>query len=127
MKLTFKQIEPFVQAPDKAARVILIYGPDQGLMTERSKTICHTIVSDLNDPFNVVVFNPDQITSDNAIFFDEAQAQSMMGGQRLILIKQGVDALHTVIKSYLESPSNDTLVVIEAGKFNNAITVTKTM
>jgi DNA polymerase-3 subunit delta len=32
MKLTFKQIEPFVKNPDRAARVILVYGPDQGLI-----------------------------------------------------------------------------------------------
>ena len=115
MKLTFKQIEPFVQNPDKAARVILVYGPDGGLMNERSKIVCHTIVPDLNDPFNVVIFNPEQILADNALFYDEAQAQSMMGGQRLILIRQGADSLHTIIKSYLENPSNDTLVVIEAG------------
>jgi DNA polymerase-3 subunit delta len=115
MKLTFKQIEPFVQNPDKAARVVLVYGPDQGLMSERAKTICHTVVNDLHDPFNVVIFNPDQILSDNALFFDETQAQSMMGGQRLILIRQGADSLHTLIKSYLENASDETLVVIEAG------------
>ena len=115
MKLTFKQIEPFVQNPDKAARVILVYGPDQGLMKERAKTICQTVISDLNDPFNVVIFNPDQILDDNALFYDEAQAQSLMGGNRLIIMRQGADSLHTIIKTYLEAPSMDTLVVIEAG------------
>ena len=42
MKLVFKQIEPFVAAPDPAARVILVYGPDQGLMKERSTRMAKT-------------------------------------------------------------------------------------
>ena len=47
MKLPFKSIEPFVRKPDPQARVILIYGPDNGLMKERSAVIGKTIVADL--------------------------------------------------------------------------------
>lgn len=115
MKLTYKQIEPFVANPDKNARVIVIYGPDQGLVRERSKTIGHTIIQDLQDPFNSVIFTPDKISDDPALFFDEAQAQSLMGGNRLITIREGADSLTSHIKSYLESPSLDTLVIVEAG------------
>ncbi len=115
MKLTFKQIEPFVKTPDPNARVILIYGPDQGLMGERSNTICKHHVPDLNDPFNVVTLTPDKIIADPASFYDEANAQSLMGGNRLILIKNGADSLNVILKEYLENPSQDTLVVVEAG------------
>ena len=115
MKLTFRQIEPFVQSPDPAARVIVVYGPDQGLMTERAKTMCKTIVSDLNDPFNVATLSTDKIIEDPASFYDEANAQSMMGGDRLIIIKNGADSLSTILKEYLEEPSAGTLIVIEAG------------
>jgi DNA polymerase-3 subunit delta len=114
MKLAFKQIEPFVKSPDPKARVILIYGPDQGLMSERSNIICKQIVPDLNDPFNVVTFTPDKITADPAAFYDEANAQSLMGGNRLIIIKNGTDGLNVILKEYLENPSQDTLVVVEA-------------
>ena len=62
MKLTFREIEPFVKKPNPAARVVLIYGPDDGLMRERSKMISQSIVKDLNDPFNVafqpILFSP---------------------------------------------------------------------
>lgn len=115
MKLTFKQIEPFVKNPDPTARVILIYGPDQGLMGERSKIIAKQIVSDLNDPFNVVTLTSEKIASEPSSFYDEAQAQSLMGGNRLIFIKNGADNLNVILKDYLEDPSNDTLVIVEAG------------
>jgi DNA polymerase-3 subunit delta len=114
MKLTFRQIESFVKAPDDAARVILVYGPDQGLIKERSKKMAITVISDLNDPFNVATFTSDKIISEPALFYDEANAQSLMGGNRLIFIKNATDGLSVLLKEYLENPSNETLVIVEA-------------
>jgi len=115
MKLTFRQIDPFLEKPDPKARVILVYGPDQGLMKERSTIICKTAVADLNDPFNVAQFNTEKIIADPVAFFDETQAQSLMGGDRLIIVKEGSDSLSLTIRNYLNNPSDSTLVVIEAG------------
>ncbi|MEM6781533.1 MAG: DNA polymerase III subunit delta [Pseudomonadota bacterium] len=116
MKLTWKQIEPFVKAPNPDARVILVYGPDNGLMRERAKTIGQTIVSDLNDPFNAVTLTSEQLLEDPARLADEAGAISMMGGNRLIRIQDGSDKIAPLIKTYLEEPSADNLVIIEAGE-----------
>jgi len=116
MKLAWKAIEPFVKSPDPKARVILIYGPDNGLMKERSKTIGLTITPDLNDPFNAVTLTGDILAEDSARLSDEAQAMSMMGGARLIKVEGGSDKLTTTIKSYLEEPSPENLVIIEAGE-----------
>ena len=52
MKLKFREIEPFVKHPNPAARVILVYGPDAGLIKERAEIMGKTIAPDLNDPFN---------------------------------------------------------------------------
>lgn len=114
MKLTWKQIDPFLKSPDPKARVILVYGPDNGLMRERCQTIGKTIVNDLDDPFNAISLTADIIHDDPARLNDEAMAMSMMGGARLIKIENGSDKLTTIIKSYLEAPSPENLIVIEA-------------
>ena len=114
MKLSYKQIDPFVKSPDPKARIILVYGPDQGLMKERSKTIAKTAVNDLNDPFNVVIFTAEKLLTDPAAFYDEANAQSLMGGNRLIIVKQGGDSISTLLKDYLDNPSEETLVIVES-------------
>ncbi|MCB9990200.1 MAG: DNA polymerase III subunit delta [Rhodospirillales bacterium] len=116
MKLSWKQIEPFVKSPDPAARVILVYGPDNGLMRERARTMGNTIVADLNDPFNAVTLSGDALLDDPARLADEASAMSMMGGGRLIRIEDGGDKLAPLLKEYLESPSDQNLVIIEAGE-----------
>jgi DNA polymerase III subunit delta len=116
MKLQFRQIEPFVKNPDKAARVILIYGPDDGLMRERSKLVSQTVVKDLNDPFNVAVLSSDILVEDPARLNDEANAISMLGGSRLIRVENASDKITTFIKQYLENPNPESLVVLEAGE-----------
>lgn len=116
MKLGWKDIEPFVKKPDPKARVVLIYGPDDGLMRERAKSISSSVVSDLSDPFNVTVLDSDTVSTDPARLFDEALSMSLMGGARLIRIEDGADKITPVLKDYLQNPSADNLVVIEAGE-----------
>lgn len=116
MKLSWKDIEPFVKKPDPKARVVLIYGPDLGLVRERSVIIGKTIVPDLNDPFNVCTFTSEKILDDKSSLYDEAMAISMMGGARLIRIESANDKLTPILKDYLSNPSLENLVVIEAGE-----------
>ncbi len=116
MKLAFRDIEPFVKKPDPSARVILVYGPDNGLMKERASQMGLTVVSDLADPFNVAHLTADLLADDPARLRDETQAISMMGGDRLIRIEDASDKLTILIKSYLEAPSTGALVILEAGE-----------
>lgn len=118
MKLGWKQIEPFVKKPDAQVRVVLVYGPDDGLMRERAKTIGLTVVKDFSDPFNVSVLSSDTIIADPARLSAEANAMSMMGGKRLVRIEDGRDAIAPMVKDYLSSPNDQALVIIEAGELN---------
>ena len=116
MKVPPRQLESFIKAPDPAARVILIYGPDDGLMRARSKALAGGVVSDLNDPFNVAVLHGPEITTDPARLRDEAHAQSLMGGARVIRVEQAADGLSPAVKAYLEDPATENLVILEAGE-----------
>lgn len=118
MKIQFRDIENFVRAPDKAARVILIYGPDQGLMKERSSIIGKTVVPDLSDPFNVINLSCDGLNDDPARLSDEANAISMMGGDRLIRVDDATDKITSLVKSYLENPSDNALIILHAGELS---------
>ena len=114
MKLSYRDIEPFVKNPNPATRVILVYGPDQGLMKERAKTMGLSVVDDINDPFNAVTLNNEILGDDSARLNDEANAMSMMGGQRLIRVEDASDKLTNTIKAYLEAPNDQALIILEA-------------
>ncbi len=118
MKIQFRQIENFVKSPDKRARAILVYGSDSGLVSERCSMIGRTIVDDLKDPFNVALLDVDKLLEDPARLADEASAISMMGGDRLIRIEGGSDKLTVILKSYLENPSDNALIIVQAGELS---------
>lgn len=115
MKLSYKQIEPFVKKPDPKARAILIYGPDDGLMRERTKIIAKTITEDLNDPFNACFLTGDQIAEEPSKLFDEANAMSMMGGDRVVIIETSVESNAKALGEYLENPSENNLIIVQGG------------
>lgn len=118
MKLSYRDIEPFVKNPSPAARVILVYGPDQGLMRERAQMMGRTVVPDLSDPFNVIRLSADSIHEDPVRLQDEAHAISMMGGNRLISIFDAGDKLTPYVKDYLESPNDFATIILEAGELS---------
>lgn len=125
MKITYRNLESFVKSPDPKARVILVYGPDQGLVSERAAAMGKTVVPDLNDPFNVASLSTDMLAEDEARLSDEAHAISMMGGDRLIKIEDGADKLTKMLKSYLENPSDAALVIIQAGALSTRSSLRK--
>lgn len=117
MKLSFRDIEGFVKKPLPAAIAILIYGPDEGLIRERATIMGKTVVSDLNDPFNVTEFKGEALIEDPARLMDEAQSQSLMGGRRLVRIREGSDKITATVKAFLKNPPpTGNLILIEAGE-----------
>lgn len=116
MKLAFRDIEPFLKNPAPHVRAVLVYGPDQGLVRERAAILGKKIVADLNDPFNAAHLTGEVIDSDPARFFDEVNAQSLMGGTRLVRITDPGAKFSVALKDWLKSdPSDGTFVVIEGG------------
>jgi DNA polymerase-3 subunit delta len=125
MKLTARNIDGFIKTPDPAARVILVYGPDNGLMRERAAALALTIVKDIADPFNVAALSTDILLDDPARLADEAGAISMMGGDRVIRVENAGDKLTPLIKTYLANPSPTTLVILEASELTTKSSLRK--
>jgi len=119
MKITNAKIEGFLRAPDPAARAILVFGPDEGLVRERAQRLAKTKVDDLNDPFRVVEITGADLKNDPARLADEAASMSFGGGSRVVRIRQAGDASAPACKSFLEldTPA-DALVVMDAGDLN---------
>jgi DNA polymerase-3 subunit delta len=119
MKIAGGQIEAFLRAPDPTLRAILVFGPDEGLVRERSQRLAKLILDDLSDPFRVVEFTGAQLKDDPARLPDEAAAISFGGGRRVVRIRQAADACEPACKSFLEldTPA-DALVVLDAGDLN---------
>ncbi len=116
MKLAFRDIEPFLKKLNPAMRAVLVYGPDSGLVQERAAILAKQVVADLDDPFNAAHLTGDVIAADEARLADEANAQSLMGGKRLVRITSAGNELAVPLKAYLKgTPNPECVLIIEAG------------
>jgi DNA polymerase-3 subunit delta len=115
MKLQGVAIERFLSRPDPAIRAVVVYGPDEGLVRERTHRLGHHVVADMNDPFRVAVLTAEALAADPSLLADEASSLSLMGGRRLIRVRDGSDKITRAMTALLGAPSGDSLTVVEAG------------
>lgn len=117
MKLAFRDIEPFVKKPNPKVLAVLIYGPDEGLVRERMDILTRHIVSDPNDPFNVMDIEGGHLSDDPARLLDEAKSISMLGGRRVIRLRSAGDSAAKACESLLKDLNEgDNMVLVEAGE-----------
>ena len=115
MKLTGAKAEAFLRAPDPAIRVILVFGPDNGLVRERVTRLVKGVVTDVNDPFRVAELTPAILKDDPARLADEAAAMALTGGRRVVVVRDAGDSVSSLFQGFLANPMGDALVVVEAG------------
>ncbi|MBS1094409.1 DNA polymerase III subunit delta [Gluconobacter wancherniae] len=90
-------------------RAILLYGEDSGLIRERASRAVGLVAGALDDPFRVAQL--DRETHER--LEEEATAFSLMGGRRVVWVRDAQDSLTASLTRSLETET-DTLIVIEA-------------
>ena len=113
--LKTSDIDSFVARPDPARAVVLVFGPDAGLVSERVDAIIRASVDDTNDPFSLVRLDGDTLASDPARLIDEATTVPLFGGRRAIRVRAGSRNIVPAVEGVLTAPLRDCRVVIEAG------------
>lgn len=110
------EVDRFIERPDAAFRVILLYGPDIGLVTERAQILAKNTGVDLKDPFSTIRLNADDVADDKSRLADEAFTIGMFGGERLIRVSGTTRRnLADAVKPVLENPPQDAWIIVEAG------------
>ncbi|EKV32188.1 DNA polymerase III delta subunit [Caenispirillum salinarum AK4] len=115
MKLTGGRIEAFVARPDPKVRVVLVYGPDTGLVRERVDKLTRAVVDDPSDPFRVADLTAATLKEDPSRLADEAAAMALTGGRRVVRLRDAADAVTARVKPFIEDPKGDSLVILQAG------------
>lgn len=110
------EVDAYLKKPNEAHRVILLYGPDAGLVSERAAILSKASGADLDDPFSTIVLDAEDAAADPQRLADEAHTVSMFGGNRLVRIKGSTQKnLANAVQPVLDQPPIDALVIIEAG------------
>src|SRR3954465_4162263 len=113
--LKTSEADSFVVRPDPAQAVVLVFGQDAGLVSERVDAIVRASVDDPTDPFSLVRLDGDTIASDPARLVDEATTGPLFGGGPASPGRAGSRNIVTSVEAVLAAPLHDCRVVIEAG------------
>jgi DNA polymerase-3 subunit delta len=111
-----KDIDSFLVRPDPARPIILLYGPDAGLVRERADALMTSAVDDPNDPFSLVRLDGDDLATEPSRLVDEAMTVPLFGGRRAIRIKAGSRSFASGVDVLANSTIQDCRIVIEAGE-----------
>lgn len=119
------QIDKFLKRPDDSLRVVLVYGSNEGLIAEYVKSFTKAICEDVNDPFRVACLNGADVNADVGNLFGEYGSQSLMGGRRVIVIRDADNNLTKNLKSLLDTVRSDSLLIISSGSLNKKSSLVK--
>ncbi len=107
MKLFPAQIQGFLRNPGPV-RVVLLFGDDAGMIRDRADGLVRLIAGTLDDPFRVAELPRDQVRD----LANEAASQSLMGGRRVIRVRDVTDAAADAVQAVLKTAA-PALVVLE--------------
>lgn len=115
MKLAPRQIEGFLRRPPAEIRLVLVFGPDAGLVRERVDRLAKGVVDNLSDPFRVADFSASALSVDPARIANEAAQLALIGGRRVVVVRDATNGVADAVATFLDDPVGDALVLIEAG------------
>lgn len=115
--LKTSEADGFIANPDPARPVILIYGPDAGLVRERAETLVRSSVDDMADPFSLVRLEADDLSGNPGRLVEEALTVPLFGGRRAIWLRaSGRVNPAPAVEALLGETLKECRVVIEAGE-----------
>jgi len=111
------EVDRFIADPDSSFPLVLLYGPDRGLVSERAASFAKATGVALEDPFSTIRLEAAEIDADPARLGDEARTLSLFGGKRLIWLRGAISQKGVVeaVKWLIAAPPQQTIVLIEAG------------
>src|ERR1700761_1157534 len=109
------EADAFVARPDPARPVVLVFGPDAGLVSERANALIKSAVDDPNDPFALARLEGEELAAEPSRLVEEAQTVPLFGGKRAVWVKAGSRNIASAVEALLGLRDNECRVVIEAG------------
>ena len=116
-QLKAHEAESWLAKPRPDFPVVLIYGPDRGLVSERASRFAQATGIALDDAFSVSRMDGGEVDRDPGRLLEEAQTIPMFGGRRLIWLRNAGASkqLAEAVRSLCQKPPPETILLVEAG------------
>lgn len=109
------QAAGFLSKPDPKIRCVLLFGPDAGLVSERSQKLAQLLAKRENPPGEVVRMDDADLESDPDRLNIELLTVPMFGGAKIVRASAGRRLNAGLVKPLLEGAALPGALIIEAG------------
>jgi len=112
------EVDSWLARPNPQIAIVLLYGPDRGLVAERARAYAARTELPLDDPFSVVRLDGSEVDKEEGRLLDEARTVPMFSARRLLWVRNaaGQKALAEDVKALCAEPPRDAIILIEAGE-----------
>jgi len=130
MKLQAYKVQNYIKniANEKIAGCLL-YGPEESVINYRYSFIAKKIVPDLTDPFLVSNISKERLKADKSVIADEFFSMSMLGGRKLITIKESdntvADCLKVILSDEGLQEKSNNFILIQGSDLNPSSSLRK--
>ncbi len=108
------EVERFVKRPDLDAGILLVYGPDTGLVRETAQRLVRHYAGSASDGMGLVTLDGSEIDGDPGRLLVEARTSSLFGEKRVVRVRNAGRSATAPLGELAADPS-DAIVVLEAG------------
>ncbi len=111
------EVDSWLAKPDPRFSIVLVYGPDRGLVAERGSAFAAKTGLALDDPFSVVRLDAADVDREGSRLLEEARTVAMFSDRRLLWVRNAgaQKNLADDVRTLIAEPAADATVLIEAG------------
>jgi DNA polymerase-3 subunit delta len=114
--LKANEVEGFVARPNPGMPIVLVYGPDSGMVSERVAALVRASVDNPRDPFALAILGSDALADMPERLVEEAHTVPLFGGRRAIHVKTGARSIQAAVERVIAAPPGaDCRIIIETG------------
>lgn len=106
-------VERFLARPTRP--IVLVFGPDAGLVRERVEALVHRSVDDPKDPFQLARLDGDDLAGEPTRLVEEANTIPLFSSRRAIWVKAGARNFVPALEAIVVDPPPDCRIILEAG------------
>jgi DNA polymerase-3 subunit delta len=125
MKILPQQVDSFIAQPSPAITAALLYGPDNGLVKERSLLLAKAVTPLIDDPFTVSDFSYDALKDAPFLLSDSLAALSFTGKRRLVRVTNVPATLPPAVQEVIAQHQQGAFLILTSGELAPTSTLRK--
>jgi DNA polymerase-3 subunit delta len=108
------EVERFLKRPDLEAGILLVYGPDTGLVRETAQRLVRHYAGSGTDGMGLVTLDGGELNSNPERLLGEAKTGSLFGERRVVRVRDAGKSLTVPLSELSDDPAG-AIVILEAG------------